>query len=320
MPMNWLVLSRWKNLIMIAATQILVWHTVIRPLIRRDGGTWVLDLSGESTLILATLLIAAAGYIINDYFDIKIDLINRPETVILERRIPRKQAIIMHSVFSFLGLGLAILLAHRAGKISLALFQLVCILLLWFYSTHFKRQVLIGNLVVATMVSATVMAHLVFEPLLQDYFREPSILPSGQPNPVGVLILYAGFAFLLTWMREIVKDMEDYKGDAEQGCDTLPIRWGLQKTQWLVQSLGVATCIVLLCGSLVWIRNGWILLGIYVLVALILPLSIWIIRLSRRASAPHYHLASARIKKIMVAGILSLVIYHLEFYGYGFFP
>src|SRR5690606_16067714 len=118
--MNWLRLSRWKNLIMIAVTQALVWLAVHRPLIQEQGGDWVLDASGEFTLILATLLIAAAGYIINDYFDVKIDLINRPSTVILERWIPRKQAMIMHSALSLAGLGLGILLAHRAGMVWLA--------------------------------------------------------------------------------------------------------------------------------------------------------------------------------------------------------
>lgn len=305
---------------MIALTQILVWITVIRPLVLAEQDHWVLDFSGETTLILATLLIAAAGYIINDYFDIKIDLINRPETVILEKSIPRKQAIIMHSVFSLLGLGLALLLAHRAGNLLLALFQLGCILLLWFYSTQFKRKALIGNLVVAAMVAATVIAHLLFEPRLYPYFLAPPLLDSGQPNPVGVLLIYAAFAFLLTWMREMVKDMEDYKGDAEQGCDTLPIRWGLQKTEWLVQGLGIVTSLGLFIGSILWIVSGWVLLGLYVLLFLVLPLGLWIRHLSRAAHAAHYHRASSQIKRIMIAGILTLILYHLEFHGLPSFP
>ncbi len=308
---------------MIAVTQALVWLAVHRPLIQEQGGDWVLDASGEFTLILATLLIAAAGYIINDYFDVKIDLINRPSTVILERWIPRKQAMIMHSALSLAGLGLGILLAHRAGMVWLALFQLICILLLWFYSTHFKRKIIIGNLVVALMIAATIMAHGVFEPRLYPYFLGPVYLREGTsvlPNPVGVMTVIAGFAFLLTWMREIVKDMEDYKGDAEQGCETMPIRWGLQKTEWLVRGLGALTCLWLLLSSLAWIRAGWYFLAGYMFLFLILPLIRWLYQLSQGASQAHYHRASRQIKTLMVAGILSLFIYHLEVYGLSFLP
>lgn len=101
--MNWLRLIRWNNLFIILLTQALVWFCVLLPLRRWTNERLLLDTTYFSLLCLSTILIAAAGYIINDYFDIKIDAINRPEKVILENKIHRRAAIIYHSVLNIIG-------------------------------------------------------------------------------------------------------------------------------------------------------------------------------------------------------------------------
>jgi 4-hydroxybenzoate polyprenyltransferase len=313
--MAWLKLVRWYNLLIIFLTQLLAWAFVILPMQGIPGNSLLLTSHNFLLLSVSTVLIAAAGYIINDYFDIKIDAINRPDKVVLEKRIPLKHAIVMHTVLNIAGIGLAALIAREGGHYSWVLLQLTCTAILWFYSTHFKRQFMTGNVLVALLSSFTIIALILYEPLMHSYMDEPAFLstPSSTlPNPVWVLGIYTYFAFMLTWMREIVKDMEDFKGDAEQGCVTMPIKWGLQKSEQFTQLLGILAVLPLLNAGVRLIAAGWWLLGAYTLGALVLPLVAWLIVLGRKATHEHYHKASSRIKIIMLLGILSLIIYYFE--------
>lgn len=308
-------LIRWQNLLIIFLTQLLAWACVILPAAGDADTPLLLHTENFMMLSLSTVLIAAAGYIINDYFDIKIDMINRPHKMVLEKRIPLKAAIILHSVFNICGLFLAFMLARQGNHYGWMLLQLACTLLLWFYSTHFKRQFMTGNVVVAALTGLTILTLIVYEPLLHTYvLRKPFISTSEgiMPNPVWVLGIYTFFAFMLTWMREIVKDMEDFKGDAEQGCVTMPIKWGLQKSVWFTQALGIIALIPLANAGIKLLFEDWWVLGCYTLLALVLPVVLWLVALPKTATQQHYSTASRRLKFIMVAGIVSLIIYYFE--------
>jgi len=264
---------------------------------------------------LSTILIAAAGYIINDYFDIKIDIINKPDKVILEKRIPRRMAIIVHSTLNAIAIFLAAIVARRAGHYEWLLLQIVCTVLLWFYSTHFKRQFIIGNVVVALLTSFTIIALMLYEPAIHYYFFKSYFINTSignAPNPVWVLGIYAYFAFVLTWIREIVKDMEDYKGDAQEGCITMPIKWGLKRSVQFIQALGLLVIIPLIIAGIKLCINRWWPLGIYSIAALVLPMAIWSYFLQRKNTTQHYHIASRWLKIIMVLGIGSLIIYYFQ--------
>jgi len=218
--MAWLKLIRWPNLLIIFLTQFLVWLCIIGPAVW--GETYLIHWKNFLLLTLSTLFIAAAGYVINDYFDIRIDAINRPEKVVLETSIHRRNAILLHIFLNVLGLLLALKVAHQAGQYQWLLLQLGTIVLLWFYSTQFKRQFIIGNLVVAMATALSIQVPAIYEPALRAY----SFLDIFSANPLNPLWLIAGytfFAFMLTWMREIVKDMEDHIGDEAEGCETMPI-------------------------------------------------------------------------------------------------
>ncbi|MCD6062916.1 MAG: ubiquinone biosynthesis protein UbiA [Flavipsychrobacter sp.] len=313
--MAWLKLVRWYNLVIIFLTQLFAWGLVILPMQQHSDSNLLLNTTNFSLLALSTVLIAAAGYIINDYFDIKIDAINRPDKVVLEKRIPLKSAIVMHTVLNVVGIFLALVVARRGGSYSWILLQLTCTAMLWFYSTHLKRQFMSGNITVALLSAFTITALLLYEPALHDYLDKPAFIRTNTsiiPNPVWVLGVYTFFAFMLTWMREIVKDMEDFKGDAEQGCVTMPIKWGLQKSEWFTQLLGAIATLPLLNAGIKLVLSGWQILGIYTLVALVVPLVIWMIMLGKKTTQQHYHAAATQIKGIMILGILSLIIYYIE--------
>lgn len=316
--MVWLRLIRWQNLIIIFLTQLFAWGCVIMPMQQYSPVPLMLSWSNFLLLSLSTVLIAAAGYIINDYFDVKIDIINRPEKLILEKRIPMKLAIVVHTIFNSIAIFMAAILAHRAGHISFIAMQLCCTLLLWLYSTSFKRQFISGNVVVSLLTAFTIAVLMLYEPAIHYYLGQEFFIQTGQaliPNPVWVLGTYGYFAFMLTWMREIVKDMEDFKGDAEQGCVTMPIKWGLLRSCRFIQALGVLTVLPLIIGAIKLLKEQWYVLGIYKLAGLALPIILWLLYLPRHATTKHYGTESRYIKIIMVLGVVSLMIYYFQTNG-----
>ena len=326
--MNWLRLIRWKNLLIVFLTQLLVWYCLIYK-----GYQWLQTISqwipfpsvAQRVTLLhsipfffcisgSTFLIAAAGYIINDYFDLKIDIINRPDKVLIEKRIPMRSAIIAHSVLNIIALGLAGFLAFWYGHYEWLLLQITCTVLLWFYSTHFKKQYIIGNVAIALLTTLTIVVLLVYSPAMYLFAGMMMHIRIGNNidfiNPFWVCISYCFFAFTTTWMREIVKDMEDFKGDAAEGCMTMPIRRGLEFSQRFAQVIGIITIIALGVISFYLFQENKFLLSGYVLLLLLLPLIAWCIFLQRRNTTEHYHAASKWLKVIMVAGICSLIVYH----------
>lgn len=313
--MAWLRLIRWKNLLIIFLTQLLAWVCVLLPMKQYTHMPMLLNGVNFFLLSTATVLIAAAGYIINDYFDIKIDVINKPDKVILEKVIPRKMAIIAHTVLNVIALFFAFIVARRAHHYEWMILQLCCTVLLWFYSTHFKRQFISGNVVVALLTSLTIVVLMLYEPTIHYYITQSYFIQTTEriaPNPVWVLGIYAYFAFMLTWMREIAKDMEDFKGDAEEGCVTMPIKWGLLRSARFCQLLGALVVLPLLIAGIKLCMAAWWPLGIYIIAALALPITAWILFLPTGATKQHYHLASRYIKIIMLLGISSLVIYYIQ--------
>lgn len=313
--MHLLRLIRWQNLLIIFLTQLLAWGCVIFPFAKNTGASYLLSPGTFLALSFSTICIAAAGYIINDYFDLKIDMINRPEKMVLEKQIPLKSAILLHSALNAFGLMLALAVARKAGHISWMLIQVACTLLLWFYSTRFKRRFMVGNVVVSLLTALTIVTLMVYEPMLHSYLPKKPFIDTAKgaaPNPVWVLGVYTFFAFMLTWMREIVKDMEDFKGDAEQGCLTMPIKWGLLKSVRFTQALGVIAMLPLIIAAIKLLFSGWWLLGIYTLITLVLPLALWLVILPKGATQEHYAKASRNLKVIMVSGIFSLIIYYLK--------
>lgn len=316
--MAWLKLIRWQNLIIIFLTQVFAWGCVIMPMHNYSPEPLVLNWHNFLLLSLSTVLIAAAGYIINDYFDVKIDIINRPEKLILEKRIPMKLAIVVHTIFNIVALTLAVIVAKRAGHYSFLAMQICCTVMLWFYSTTFKRRFVSGNVVVSILTAFTIVVLMLYENAIRFYLHMDFFIETGYsliPNPVWVLGTYAYFAFMLTWMREVVKDMEDFKGDAEQGCVTMPIKWGLLRSAHFSQLLGLLTVLPLIIGAVKLLSEQWYVLGIYTLLGLALPILIWMYNIPKKATTTHYNQQSRGLKIIMVLGVISLVIYYFQTNG-----
>jgi 4-hydroxybenzoate polyprenyltransferase len=281
-------LVRWPNLVIMLLSLVLV-QGMLRP--GQSLGAALLA-PGFGLLVLASLLVAAAGYIINDYYDVKIDAINRPDRLVVGRLVHRRHAMLAHLVLSGAGVGLAILSGNgKRQALLLGLVTLGAALLLWGYSARFKRLPLVGNLSIGTLTAA-----LVLLPELQ--------LLTGRE----AVWLYALAAFLLTVVREIIKDLEDMRGDAQHGCLTLPLAWGVVRSKW-VTGFFLACLVVLVLGVAgqlcFWGRWG---LASWLLALVVLPLG-WLAHLLKRADRRRqFRQLSAWCKAIMLAGVLSMLL------------
>ena len=296
-------LIRWPNLVFIILAQLLFYYSVYIPLYASH------DYKKISLLIVASVLIAGAGYIINDYFDLNIDQVNKPEKNVFLQTIHRRWAIIWHFIFSLIGVATT-LLAVGLSKWYLVLANIACVFLLWFYSTSLKRTLLIGNLVISLLTAWTVL--IVF-----FAFTEPGeAIRTTNATSVKffrIAFLYGGFAFIISLIREAIKDMEDLEGDARYGCKTLPIVSGIRTTK-----IYTAVWIVVLTASLIILQLyvlqfGWWLVVGYSILLVILPLLYTAIKLRQAATQNDFAYLSGLTKWIMLTGILSMVFFKIYF-------
>ena len=301
-------LIRLPNLVIIALTMYILRFFTIVPQLNNHGLNSALTGLQFFILVLVTLFIAAAGYVINDYFDRKSDLINRPGKVVLGRILSRRAGMVWHIVFNTLGIGIGVLFSYSIGMLKFSILFVVISGLLWFYSTTYKRQVLIGNLIVALLVAMVPIILLVYEiPLLFNQYR-----PQINSNPeiikslAGWVIAYGIFAFLLTLIREIVKDVEDFEGDFAFGHQTIPISWGAETARYIVLGITLFT-IGLICFILVRKIDG-LQLSLLAFFLTVLPLLFFLVIFLRAKTKPAYHQASSVLKVVMIGGLSFLII------------
>lgn len=266
-------LTRFWNLVIIGLAQYFTAGFLISSAALFDAKLLLLSLS--------TVLIAAAGYIINDYYDVKIDLINKPERVVIGKTIARRFAILFHTALSFSGVVIGFLISWKIGIINF-----LSAFLLWLYSNYLKRQPFVGNLTVALLTGLSIeLINVLFEVNNQ------------------LVTIYALFAFFMTLIREIIKDMEDLKGDNSFGCKTLPIIWGIRKTKLLVYFL---MSIFIL--AVVTLNRLYVGLPMnYFLILLFLPMGLLLARLLRADTIKDFDVLSQLCKVIMLLGILTMV-------------
>lgn len=300
-------LIRWPNLLFIALTQLLFRVFILRFAFTSDSSayenirlTWPLFY----LLVFASVCIAAAGYIINDYFDVNIDLVNKPSKLIIDRYIKRRWAIVFHIIFSFAGFLGSCYIGYKLRNLYIPLFNFISIVALWFYSTTFKKKLLIGNVLISLLTAWVILIMAVseynFQIMASDiYWR----------RLLKLSFTYAGFAFIISLIREGIKDMEDMPGDVKYGCKTMPIVWGLQVSKVFVAVWIVVLTISIAAIQFYVIQMGWWLSALYSLLAIVIPL-LWVLRKLYAAHSPKdFHALSTTVKLIMLTGILSMIFF-----------
>lgn len=295
-------LIRFPNLAFIALTQCLFFFGIIhRQRMAHPNAFFALDTQGFYLLLFASFLIAAGGYVINDYFDINIDSINKPDRQVVERVIKRRWAMFWHVFLSASGLVLSIMLSNRLGNPFPAIFNTAAIILLWFYSTDFKRKLLIGNVVISLLTSWVVLVLYVAEAGIGLHLKT-----SAQTSYVSDIyksaILFGGFAFISSLIREAVKDLEDMEGDARYACRTMPIAWGVRSTKifigvWLIVLISALASIIVY-----FMLHGRWDLSVYLTFGVGLPAGYVLIGLDKASLPSDYKKISSLIKLFMLSG------------------
>jgi 4-hydroxybenzoate polyprenyltransferase len=293
-----LKMVRLPNLLFIALTQFLFYFCIYSSLY--DGQR---DLSGFVFIMLASVMIAAGGYAINDYFDINIDEVNKPQKMVVDKVIHRRWAIAWHFMLSAAGVIFTAIALPVFQKWYLILANICCVALLWFYSTSFKKSLLIGNIVISVLTAWTILIIFFSRVNLSDAFQDT------HQKFFRLAILYAGFAFISSLVREAIKDMEDIEGDARYGCRTMPILWGLNASKVYVAVWLVVLIALLILVQVYVLQFRWWLPVTYSFMLIIFPLLYIFYKLFKAFTPGDFHHLSTVTKLVMLTGILSMLFF-----------
>ena len=298
-----LKLIRYKNLLMLAFMQLVFRYVFFKsqdiPLALTD---WQYGL-----FVLSTVLIAGGGYVINNIFDQHTDTINKPNTVIIGKSISETQGYNFYIGLTVTGVSIGFYLSNVIAKPGFATIFILIAATLYLYATNLKQMMLIGNIIVALLLSFSVVIIGIF-----DLF--PTIYEGNQQqmaNLFSILLDYAIFAFMINLLREIVKDIEDVDGDYNQGMNTLPIVIGKSRTAKIVFGLSFIPLLLILH----YIYNylfGLVFVTLYLLFFVVGPLLYFALKMWTAKTKKEFHNLSFLLKWILLFGILSIVVISLN--------
>ncbi|MBT8304589.1 MAG: geranylgeranylglycerol-phosphate geranylgeranyltransferase [Bacteroidia bacterium] len=298
--MNILNLIRWKNLIMIIAIQLLLKYALFHPF----GIDITLNAFGFGLLVLATICIAAAGYIINDIYDLEADTINKPDKVIINKNISEKSAFNWFIGLNIIGVGIGFYLSNLVGRSGFTILFIGISILLYLYASSLKHMLIIKNIIVALLISLCIIIVGLFELL-------PAITRINQETQLTIFKIvldYALFAFVINLIREIVKDIQDMDGDQKVGLKTLAVTFGKKRAK----HVGFALLILFIVGVsyyvITFLYKQQTAVG-YFLLFVIAPLIYASIKLFTADSLKEIEHVSSILKLAMIFGMLSLLLY-----------
>jgi 4-hydroxybenzoate polyprenyltransferase len=312
-------LIRLPNLLMMAATMVLMRYCIIQPLVSHFYLKLAFPLTHFILLVISVTIIAAAGYIINDYFDINTDEVNRPEKVVLGQHINPKSAYIAYFIMNFIALCITFYLSIQLGVMPLFTIFPITIGVLWFYSTTYKKQLLIGNILVSLMVAGVPLLVAMYE-ILPIYKLNHQIFIKMKFN-LNVVFAWIGmftfFAFIVNLIRELVKDSEDIEGDRIAGRNTLPVAFGLALTRKVIAFLVFITISVLSYTFFKHLDENCsgktdIITLLYFLMLIFIPLIIATVVVFKAKEKKYFTLASTILKIVMVLGILYSFVFWIN--------
>jgi 4-hydroxybenzoate polyprenyltransferase len=280
-------LIRWKNLIILLLTQLFTFFFL------SQFECFNFEITRNLLIInFSTISIAAAGYLINDYFDLKIDAVNKPDQIIIEKYISRRWVLFFHSSFNIVGIIAGIFVSKYFAVISIMIS-----ILLWLYSAYFKKTFIAGNFLIAFLMALTL----------------PVVVFAGVPLLKDWLFFYTFFAFLTGISREIIKDIEDTEGDSRYDSRSIPVLLGFYQTKYILKIITILTILTLISGVGYLLFRNYYTLSFFLLIFVFSPLIYFLIKLSSLHSYKQFGHVSRLFKMIMVAGIFSMAIRCLTF-------
>jgi len=269
-----LIVSRIPNLLIIGLTQFLSALMLLR-LGRIDSIGFPFAL-----LTLSTMLVAAGGYIINDYYDAKIDMVNRPERVVVGRSLSRRKALVMHTILSSVAVLIGLIVSWK-----LAIVHFLAVTLLWYYSNHLRRY-FIGKIVIAVLTAFSIL--LVGLLYGVDSYR---------------LLAFAAFGSVIVWIRELIKDMENVRGESAFGVESVPEVWGIQGTKVMIGVIAVAGS-ALLIYFIIKVNSLLILYYYLSFIPLVILFTIFLVKADRQIQFKHLRYMT---NLFILAGLVSML-------------
>lgn len=299
--MKYLKLIRYQNLLMLALMQLIIRYGLLKmqniPLALAD---WQYGL-----LILSTLLIAAAGYVINDIFDQQTDSENKPDKAIVGTRISEESAYYIYAGLNVTGVAIGFYLSNVIERPGFAAIFILIAATLYFYATSLKQMMILGNIVVALVLAASVLIVIVFDIFPATYDGNQQQMA----NISSVLFDYAVFAFIINLLREMVKDLEDVNGDYNQGMNTLPIALGVSRTVKIVFGLSFIPIVVLFDYiNRYYFANNLYLSVIYALVFVLAPMIYFTAKMWSAKNTNDFSHLSLVLKLVILFGVISMAI------------
>ncbi|WP_092467129.1 geranylgeranylglycerol-phosphate geranylgeranyltransferase [Winogradskyella thalassocola] len=301
---HFLNLIRWKNLLMIALVQYLIKYALLLPFQQSHGVLITLSDFNFFLLVLATVCIAAGGYVINDIYDVETDTINKPNRLIINKHISEKSANTIFIVLNVIGVGLGFYLSNGIGKPEFFAIFFMTSALLYMYASYLKQIAVVGNVVVSIIVCLSILLVGIFEliPAMTDNNK------AIQSTFLNIIRDYAFFAFMINLIREVVKDIEDIDGDYKAGIQTLPILLGRERTSKIVFILSLIPIFSIVYYVITYLFKQQLVVG-YFLILVVAPLIYVSIKLFSAENNAQYKHISLVLKLVMLTGMLSLLLY-----------
>lgn len=303
--MTFLKLIRYQNLLLLALMQ-LIFRFGYLELINIPLSLWYWQ---YALLIAATILIAAGGYVINDIFDQETDLENHSNKTIIGNSITESKAYIIYASLTITGVLCGFILANSVEKSNFAVIFVLIATLLYFYASTLKQIAIVGNVIVATLLAFSVIIIGIFDivPNTFDFNQKQMMLA------FAILFDYAKFAFIINLVREIIKDIEDIKGDTLQEMKTLPILIGVAKTNKIAFVLLLLPVLYLFYYVKSNLFDNNLLYAVFYMIALVIaPMIICLIKIWNAEEKSDYSQISKLLKWIIFFGILSIAVITLN--------
>jgi 4-hydroxybenzoate polyprenyltransferase len=312
--LSFLKLIRWPNLVIMLVSMIFILLLVINPILNTPSFEAGMSLFQFVLLLISTLLITAGGYVINDFFDMQSDSINKPGINQVGKKYAVARIQLLYWIFTILGVLTGTYLCWVLDQLNYALIFVFAAGLLWFYSERYKCMPLVGNIVVAFLSALSFGLVWIFEFFaLTNNPASFGTVQSMFPLVNHFVLMYMGFAFLVSLTREVVKDIEDIEGDKKFGCKTFAVAYGEKKSKSLAMIIAFGGLLFSVWFQVMFFQaEFYILFGYFIAIDLLfIMVVIW---LSQAKKKSDYKKLAFFIKMTMLIGIFSMFLVYFELF------
>lgn len=303
---NFFKLIRWLDLLFIALIFFLVYNQILTHFYAIDGTAMPINTLEYFLISFAFVLMSAAGYALNDYYDYGIDEINKPDKLILHHKLPYKTGLYSFIILISLGVIISFYQCFVLKNGEIFIIYLFIAAMFWFYSSKYKRELIVGNVIVSLMAALTILLPwliIIFEGM------DAHLLPVSMWDSMNFFIFsYAILSFFITFAREIVKDIADIEGDKAFGCQNIPIKYGIKTSKLIIAISIILVLIELIYVSTKLFSSAYEIMG-YFFAFVLIPFGIYILVFTLRAKEnSQWKNLSDTMKVYMLAGILSMIL------------